>query len=139
MPKTALSEVREMEIEDVKADIRHSLFRAIRSVFRRESHHIQAKDLAASIGRDPGFVSRVLNGQTGGITAETAAVFLDALGYQLRVQAVRKTDLAKSNWDCRVQSASTSHYRHEGFAASTTPSGSGVRSILIRSEASVAR
>jgi hypothetical protein len=126
MTKTALSVEREIEIEDVKAGIRRSLFKTVRSAFKREQDHLQAKELADSLGRDTGFVSRVLSGQSGGITAETAAIFLDAMGYHLRVEAVKKSDLRKSNWDCRLGGSTLAPYRNEGFdrLAPTSTGGS---------------
>ena len=120
MTRPPITEQREMEIEDVKADARRALFRAVRSAFKRESEagRIRAKDLAASIGSDPSYVSRVLTGTAGGITAETAAVFLDALGYHLQMTALRRADIPVPNWDCRADLPAVPHYDYH----SSTPS-----------------
>lgn len=50
------------------------------------------EDLAALLGRDKGFVSRVLNGETTTISIETLALFLDKLDYALVVDCFAAED-----------------------------------------------
>ena len=86
----------------VKANTRSRLFFVLRKAWKRRSAQgISAKDLAQSLGRDKAQVSRVLNGRTSTITAETLALFLERLDHELIIDCRPFEDAARSNIDVR--------------------------------------
>jgi len=89
--------------EDVKGEARVSAFFALRKAWKDRSaaNNLKAQDLAAALGKDKGYVSRVLSGRARTITLETLAVFLNALGYHLSISPIRIEDLPRANYDAR--------------------------------------
>lgn len=91
--------------DDLKAEARASMFFALRNAFKKRSdeYNVRAKDIAEALGKDKGYVSRVLNGSSGSIDFETLIVFLEALGYHLPLDPVSYEDLRhkKVNFDAR--------------------------------------
>jgi transcriptional regulator with XRE-family HTH domain len=89
--------------EDIKAEARVSAFFALRQAWKDRSSTttLKAQDLAEALGKDKGYVSRVLSGKVRTITLETLAVFLEALGYHLSLDPVRIEDLPRANRDVR--------------------------------------
>lgn len=70
----------------VKAEARQLAFSVMRKAWKRRSAEgFTVDELAALLERDNLQVSRVLNGQAPTITLETLALFLDRMGYQLRI------------------------------------------------------
>jgi hypothetical protein len=84
---------------DIKAEARVGAFMTLRRAWKDRSASITAKELADSLGKDKGYVSRVLRGAIPTMTLETLAVFLEALGYSLEFRSKRFEDLPKPNWD----------------------------------------
>ena len=77
----------------IKADSRSRLFFTLQKAWKRRSKEgLTVEDLAALLGRDKGFVSRVLNGETPSISIETLALFLDKLDYALVVDCFAAED-----------------------------------------------
>ena len=89
--------------EDVKAEARVRAFFALRKAWkdRSSTHRLKAQDLADVLGKDKGYVSRVLAGKTRTITLETLAVFLEALGYYLPMNPIKVEELSRTNRDAR--------------------------------------
>ena len=70
----------------IGAEARQRAFSVLRKLWKRRSAEgLTADKLAAILGRDKAQVSRVLNGHSPTITLETWAVFLDGMGYRLRI------------------------------------------------------
>ena len=68
------------------AEARQRIFSVLRKAWKRRSAEgFTADELAAALGRDKAQVTRVLNGHSPTITFETLAVFLDGMGYRLRI------------------------------------------------------
>lgn len=99
--------------EELKAEARSSLFFALRSAFKKRSKDgVLAKDLAEALGKDPGYVSRVLSGKTGTITFETLFVFLEALKHHIPMKPVPFEDLQRTNFNARPLSMSLEGHSH---------------------------
>ena len=96
--------------EDVKAEARVRALFALRKAWKERSSKdgLKAAELAAAVGKDKGYVSRLLNGRTNTVTLETLAVFLDALGYHLPLKPVRTEDLPRANFDAKSRELSRS-------------------------------
>lgn len=95
---------RDLE-DDLRAEARHSMFAALRKAFkhRSEQNGVLAKDLAEALGKDRGYVSRVLNGTNRAIDFETLFVFLEGLKYYLPLEPIPYEELEckKPNYDAR--------------------------------------
>ena len=92
----------------IKANSRSRLYFALQKAWKRRSAEgMTAKDLAALLNRDKGYVSRVLNGKTPTITIETLALFLDRLGHRLVVDCIAAEELPMPNQDSRPKCADT--------------------------------
>lgn len=101
--------------EELKAEARSLLFFALRSAFKtRAKEGVLAKDLAEALGKDPGYVSRVLSGKTATITFETLFVFLEALKFHLPTKPVAVEELQRTNFDARPLSYSFEGHKHGG-------------------------
>jgi hypothetical protein len=89
--------------EDIKSEARVGAFFALRKAWKDRSavNNIKAQDLADALGKDKGYVSRVLTGSVRTITLETLAVFLSALGYHLNLSPERLEDIPRVNYDAR--------------------------------------
>jgi transcriptional regulator with XRE-family HTH domain len=103
MPAYDINSYDRSREEDIKADARVRAFFALRKAWkdRSSAHGVRAQDLADVLGKDKGYVSRVLAGKTRTITLETLAVFLEALGYYLPMHPTRAEDLSRANRDVR--------------------------------------
>ena len=88
--------------EDIKGEARIGALFALRKAWKElaEGTDVKAHDLAIALGKDKGYVSRVLNGRAK-TTLETLAVFLDAMGFTLPLEPVRVKSLTKANFDMR--------------------------------------
>ncbi|ACL58379.1 helix-turn-helix domain-containing protein [Methylobacterium nodulans] len=99
------TEISKEHEDDLRAEARTAMFFALRSAFkaRAEEYNLKAKDLAEALGKDKGYVSRVLNGTSGSIDFETLFVFLEALGYHLPLDPISYEELKgrKVNFDAR--------------------------------------
>jgi transcriptional regulator with XRE-family HTH domain len=91
--------------EDIKGEARVSAFMALRKAWkdRAAASGLRAADLANMLGKDKGYVSRVLRGTTKTITLETLFVFLEALGFVLKLNPERIEDMSRSNFDGRPE------------------------------------
>lgn len=96
--------------EDLRAEARHSMFGALRKAFKHRSQQngVMAKDLAEALGKDRGYVSRVLNGTNRTMDFETLFTFLEGLKYYLPLEPVPYEELEKRkpNYDARPLSSS---------------------------------
>lgn len=82
----------------VKAEARQMAFSVLRKAWKqRSSDGLTANELALLLGRDKAQVSRVLNGHSPTMTLETLALFLDRMGYQLRIDCMAEEDIALPN------------------------------------------
>jgi DNA-binding Xre family transcriptional regulator len=92
--------------EEIKSEARVSAFFALRKAWKDRSaaNNLKAQDLAEALGKDKGYVSRILSGRARTITLETLALFLNALGYHLSFSPVRIEDLLRVNYDARLES-----------------------------------
>ena len=79
----------------VKAEARQRAFSVMRKAWKRRSAEgFTANELAIRLERDKAQVSRVLNGHAPTMTLETLALFLDRMGYQLRIDCEANEDIA---------------------------------------------
>ena len=93
----------------IGAEARQRAFSVLRKVWKRRSAEgLTADKLAAILGRDKAQVSRVLNGHSPTITLETLAVFLDGMGYRLRIDCEADEDVELRN-RCVVVSLEREH------------------------------
>lgn len=84
----------------IKAEARQRAFSVLRKAWKRRSAEgLTANELAAILGRDKAQVSRVLNGHSPTMTLETLALFLDGMGYQLRIDCEAEEDVVVLNSD----------------------------------------
>jgi|GEM_PF-3011952 len=82
----------------IKAEARQRAFSVLRKAWKRRSAEgFTANELAARLGRDKAQVSRVLNGHSPTMTLETLALFLDGMGYQLRIDCDADEDVVVPN------------------------------------------
>ena len=82
----------------VKAEARQRAFSVMRKAWKRRSAEgFTANELAVRLDRDKAQVSRVLNGHAPTMTLETLALFLDRMGYQLRIDCDANEDIADVN------------------------------------------
>lgn len=82
----------------IKAEARQRAFSVLRKAWKRRSAEgLTANELAAILGRDKAQVSRVLNGHSPTMTLETLALFLDGMGYQLRIDCEANEDIVVPN------------------------------------------
>jgi len=80
--------------DDLRAEVRASMFAALRTAFKRRSAEgMLAKDLANAVGRDAGYVSRILNGTSRTIEAETLVLFLEAMRFHLPIKPIAHEEL----------------------------------------------
>ena len=80
--------------DDLRAEVRASMFAALRTAFKRRSAEgMLAKDLANAVGRDAGYVSRILNGTSRTIEAETLVLFLEAMRFHLPIKPIAYEEL----------------------------------------------
>ena len=80
------------------AEARQRAFSVLRKAWKhRSAVGFTAYELAAILGRDKAQVSRVLNGHSPTITLETLAVFLDGMGYRLRIDCEADEDIVTPN------------------------------------------
>lgn len=80
--------------DDLRAEVRASMFAALRTAFKRRSTEgMLAKDLANAVGRDAGYVSRILNGTSRTIEAETLVLFLEAMRFHLPIKPIAYEEL----------------------------------------------
>ena len=91
------------------AEARQRAFSVLRKAWKhRSAEGLTADKLAAILGRDKAQVSRVLNGHSPTITLETLAVFLDGMGYRLRIDCEADEDVELRN-RCVVVSLEREH------------------------------
>jgi transcriptional regulator with XRE-family HTH domain len=82
----------------IKAEARQRAFSVLRKAWKRRSAEgFTANELAAILGRDKAQVSRVLNGHSPTMTLETLALFLDGMGYQLRIDCEAEEEVVVFN------------------------------------------
>jgi transcriptional regulator with XRE-family HTH domain len=82
----------------IKAEARQRAFSVLRKAWKRRSAEgFTANELAAVLGRDKAQVSRVLNGHSPTMTLETLALFLDGMGYQLRIDCEAEENVMVPN------------------------------------------
>ena len=82
----------------IGAEVRQRAFSVLRKAWKhRSAEGLTADKLAAVLGRDKAQVSRVLNGHSPTITLETLAVFLDGMGYRLRIDCEADEDVVVLN------------------------------------------
>jgi len=82
----------------IGAEVRQRAFSVLRKAWKhRSAEGLTADKLAAILGRDKAQVSRVLNGHSPTITLETLAVFLDGMGYRLRIDCEADEDVVTPN------------------------------------------
>jgi transcriptional regulator with XRE-family HTH domain len=82
----------------IKAEARQRAFSVLRKAWKRRSAEgFTAQELAAVLGRDKAQVSRVLNGHSPTMTLETLALFLDGMGYRLRIDCEADEDVVVPN------------------------------------------
>ena len=82
----------------IKAEARQRAFSVLRKAWkRRNAEGFTANELAAVLGRDKAQVSRVLNGHSPTMTLETLALFLDGMGYRLRIDCEADEEVVVSN------------------------------------------
>ena len=80
------------------AEARQRAFSVLRKAWKhRSAEGFTADELAALLGREKVQVSRVLNGHSPTMTLETLALFLDRLGYQLRIDCEADEDIMTPN------------------------------------------
>ena len=92
--------------DDLRAEARACMFAALRKAFaKRAEEGLLAKDLAEALGKDRGYVSRVLNGVMP-TEFETLFVFLEALGHHVTLNPVPHEELEgrRANFDARPAS-----------------------------------
>lgn len=78
----------------IKAEARQRAFSVLRKAWKRRSAEgFTANELATALGRDKAQVSRVLNGHSPTMTLETLALFLDGMGYRLRIDCEADEDV----------------------------------------------
>lgn len=111
---TSTFEVRPLspeEIEDYgQARVRDIAFDAVQSLWRRRRDEgMRQTDLAAALGRDPGWVSKKLNGP-GNWTFKTFGALIEALNGEVEISAFGKEDA------CEV---STNYHAYDDFSAGT--------------------
>lgn len=89
--------------EDIKAEVQLAVFRALRKAWkhRTKEKDIKAKELAEALGKDKGYISRVLNGRVNKIDIETLALFLEALDYFIVLEAKPLESAVSTNFDMR--------------------------------------
>ena len=93
----------------IGAEARQRAFSVLRKAWKhRSAEGLTADKLAAILGRDKAQVSRVLNGHSPTITLETLAVFLDGMGYRLRIDCEADEDVELRN-RCVVVSLEREH------------------------------
>lgn len=94
--------------DDIRADARAQMFSALRSAFKHRSEEgLKAKTLAEALGKDPGYVSRVLRGSTSSIDYETMFLFLEALAFSVQIDAVPVEETSRTNFCARPQHANS--------------------------------
>ena len=82
----------------IGAEARQRAFSVLRKAWKRRSAEgFTANELAAILGRDKAQVSRVLNGHSPTMTLETLALFLEGLGYRLRIDCEADEDIVTPN------------------------------------------
>ena len=82
----------------IKAEARQRAFSVLRKAWKRRSAEgFPAQELANVLGRDKAQVSRVLNGHSPTMTLETLALFLDGMGYRLRIDCEADEDVVVPN------------------------------------------
>lgn len=100
-----LNKINDRKASELRARARSKLFFALRKVAKARGvgKEILGKDLADAIGKDPGFVSRVLNGTNQTMDFETLVSFLEVLGYNvdLDVKSIEELASYRSNVDAR--------------------------------------
>jgi transcriptional regulator with XRE-family HTH domain len=80
------------------AEARQRAFSVLRKAWKhRSAEGFTADKLAAILGRDKAQVSRVLNGHSPTMTLETLALFLEGLGYRLRIDCEADEDIVTPN------------------------------------------
>ena len=80
------------------AEARQRAFSVLRKAWKhRSAEGLTADKLAAILGRDKAQVSRVLNGHSPTMTLETLALFLEGLGYRLRIDCEADEDIVTPN------------------------------------------
>ena len=87
---TAIDANRE---DDLKAEARYELHRALIRALKERGvgSSLKSKSLAQALGKDPAYVSRVING--GSISYETLSVFLEALNFLPAIEMKKFEDL----------------------------------------------
>ena len=89
----------------VKAEARQRAFSVLRKAWKRRSAEgLTANELATRLERDKAQVSRVLNGHAPTMTLETLALFLDRMGYQLRIDCEANEDIIEPSRHSDVSS-----------------------------------
>jgi transcriptional regulator with XRE-family HTH domain len=82
----------------IGAEARQRAFSVLRKAWKRRSAEgFTVDELAALLGREKAQVSRVLNGHSPTMTLETLALFLDRLGYRLRIDCEADEDVEMRN------------------------------------------
>ena len=82
----------------IGAEVRQRAFSVLRKAWKhRSAEGFTANELAVALGRDKAQVSRVLNGHSPTMTLETLALFLDGMGYRLRIDCEADEDVVVDN------------------------------------------
>ena len=94
-----LMDLTETEQADFKADGRMRAYLALKGAFKKRAKEsgVTIQSLSRAVGRDKAQISRIISGQSKGITLDTLVLLVSALGYRISFDAKPIEEMAKRN------------------------------------------